>query len=386
MATFPSLEPPNVTGKKSAEHCILLLRINSGIACLVDDKLAHAHATPDQAAEYARARKKAITAQQDHALAQEEEKTRLMKEKYKDQIEKRQRERLAKREKENLANVQFAAEGIQGVLPAEASNATYNTNPPNNDKAGEALQHIQQQQEVHKDPSHIGYSIVTPTSSDGRAWYRPDPLTTEVDSIQSSLSITTRDSTTRSTFFLLDSTNHFTKSTVSAQEAALNSITKRGQGLMNFGSNWNDGSGISATAGSGDSEMIKLKNARIEVFKDLWKKGYFMGSGLKFGADFLVYPGEFFHSVSTFSLILYQNYDHGDSLTLLSRIVSGDPLRFHSHFVCTVLPSPLSDIAPLDLVAWGRLATAVKKSHLIASWDEKKRKVNYLSLEWAGFG
>jgi tRNA-splicing endonuclease subunit Sen34 len=46
----------------------------------------------------------------------------------------------------------------------------------------------------------------------------------------------------------------------------------------------------------------------------------------------------------------------------------------------------LADIAPLDIVAWGRLATAVKKSHLIASWDEKKGEVEYLSLEWSGFG
>lgn len=41
---------------------------------------------------------------------------------------------------------------------------------------------------------------------------------------------------------------------------------------------------------------------------------------------------------------------------------------------------------PLDLVAYGRLATAVKKSHLLASWNEEKGEADYLSLEWAAFG
>lgn len=31
--------------------------------------------------------------------------------------------------------------------------------------------------------------------------------------------------------------------------------------------------------------------AKCAVFRDLWGKGYYMGGGLKFGGDFLVYPG-----------------------------------------------------------------------------------------------
>jgi hypothetical protein len=30
---------------------------------------------------------------------------------------------------------------------------------------------------------------------------------------------------------------------------------------------------------------------RYLIFKDLWEKGFFLGSGSKFGGDFLVYPG-----------------------------------------------------------------------------------------------
>ena len=32
-------------------------------------------------------------------------------------------------------------------------------------------------------------------------------------------------------------------------------------------------------------------SAKCTVFRDLWDKGYYMGGGLKFGGDFLVYPG-----------------------------------------------------------------------------------------------
>lgn len=34
------------------------------------------------------------------------------------------------------------------------------------------------------------------------------------------------------------------------------------------------------------------QKARCKVFEDLWRKGHFMGGGLRFGGDFLVYPGE----------------------------------------------------------------------------------------------
>lgn len=35
-----------------------------------------------------------------------------------------------------------------------------------------------------------------------------------------------------------------------------------------------------------------VQAARCKVFEDLWRKGHFMGGGLRFGGDFLVYPGE----------------------------------------------------------------------------------------------
>ncbi|KAI0350083.1 tRNA-intron endonuclease catalytic domain-like protein [Trametes cingulata] len=96
------------------------------------------------------------------------------------------------------------------------------------------------------------------------------------------------------------------------------------------------------------------ERAKCRVFQDLWEKGNFMGGGIKFGGDFLVYPG--------------------------------DPLRYHSHFVATVIESPKAPLMPMEIVAHGRLGTATKKSHLFCEWDEEKQEVAYFSVEWAGFG
>ncbi|EED81709.1 predicted protein [Postia placenta Mad-698-R] len=96
------------------------------------------------------------------------------------------------------------------------------------------------------------------------------------------------------------------------------------------------------------------ERAKCGVFRDLWEKGNFMGGGIKFGGDFLVYPG--------------------------------DPLRYHSHFVATVHDSPVWTIKPMEIVAHGRLGTATKKAHLLCGWDDEKQQVAYFSIEWAGFG
>jgi tRNA-splicing endonuclease subunit Sen34 len=255
--------------------------MRTGIAYLVDDRLAHAHATPDEASAYAEARKKAIKKMQEEALQAEEEKNRLMKEKYKDQIEKRQREKAAKKEKQRL-------EGLEGA--SVEGEANVHVSLPTDDAATTSEAVKDEARTKAKDPSEIPFPIVTPTTSDGRAWYNPDPLSEELTPQFPDSTLLPQHHDTRSTFFLLDTHNHHSLPTVSPLKAALSHITKRGQSLMS-GSAWNDGSGVTALPG-GDEEMSKLKDARIRVFKDLWKKGYFMGSGLKFGADFLVYPGE----------------------------------------------------------------------------------------------
>ncbi|KAJ3744612.1 hypothetical protein DFH05DRAFT_1397473 [Lentinula detonsa] len=108
------------------------------------------------------------------------------------------------------------------------------------------------------------------------------------------------------------------------------------------------------TAGIWDFPSNLQDRARYGVFKDLWEQGYFLGGGIRFGGDYLVYPG--------------------------------DPLRYHSHFCATVIESPTHTIRPMEIVAHGRLGTATKKTHLFCGWDDEKKTVSYVSIEWAGFG
>eukprot|EP00056_Hartaetosiga_gracilis_P021514 m.24665 g.24665 ORF g.24665 m.24665 type:complete len:241 (+) comp9122_c0_seq13:341-1063(+) len=69
---------------------------------------------------------------------------------------------------------------------------------------------------------------------------------------------------------------------------------------------------------------------QCKVYSDLVMKGYFLTGGIKFGGDFLVYPG--------------------------------DPIRFHSHFVA-IITDKTDLLHPLDLVAMGRLGTTPRKKH-----------------------
>ncbi|XP_052764569.1 tRNA-splicing endonuclease subunit Sen34-like [Mya arenaria] len=94
-----------------------------------------------------------------------------------------------------------------------------------------------------------------------------------------------------------------------------------------------------------DSEKL-----RYAVFRDLWERGHFITSGLKFGGDFLSYPG--------------------------------DPSRFHSFFivVCRPYREPL---CAGDIVTMGRLGTSVKKTVVLCSLDDAGR-ICYTSLQWTG--
>ena len=87
------------------------------------------------------------------------------------------------------------------------------------------------------------------------------------------------------------------------------------------------------------------------VYEDLWMKGYFITSAEKFGGDFLVYPG--------------------------------DPLRFHSKFIVVVMET-CDEMTSQQLVVYGRLGSAVKKTVVLGSVDYKG-EVQYISLSWKNF-
>ncbi|OAA70865.1 tRNA-splicing endonuclease subunit sen34 [Akanthomyces lecanii RCEF 1005] len=115
----------------------------------------------------------------------------------------------------------------------------------------------------------------------------------------------------------------------------------------------------SALAEHRRADELSLHEA-APLCRHLLDNGYHMTPGLRFGAQYSVYPG--------------------------------DPLRFHAHFMASQYdwdePIPI-----LDIVAGGRLATAVKKAFLLGGeqpaaattegQSESKAHVRTFCLEWA---
>lgn len=95
------------------------------------------------------------------------------------------------------------------------------------------------------------------------------------------------------------------------------------------------------------------------LFKHLHSQGYFTSPGLRFGCQYMVYPG--------------------------------DPLRFHSHFLASHVGWD-EELDLMDIVGGGRLGTGVKKGYLIGGVEKKEGKeiakgaenVRTFSIEWAG--
>ena len=76
-------------------------------------------------------------------------------------------------------------------------------------------------------------------------------------------------------------------------------------------------------AGVWDYPSDLTERARCGVFKDLWKQGYFMGGGIKFGGEYLVYPG-IYCFITLFSTV-------SQSFFFPLRRSSTISLTFHSH-------------------------------------------------------
>ncbi|KAJ3171854.1 tRNA-splicing endonuclease subunit [Geranomyces variabilis] len=105
-------------------------------------------------------------------------------------------------------------------------------------------------------------------------------------------------------------------------------------------------------AGIWHPPATEIEILRYRVFCALWEKGYFIGPGSKFGGDFVLYPG--------------------------------DMLRYHSQFVVSVVPVDKM-YSPLDAVMFGRLGTAVKKSHAMCSWDNEKDEMLCYCIQWTSW-
>jgi tRNA-splicing endonuclease subunit Sen34 len=97
------------------------------------------------------------------------------------------------------------------------------------------------------------------------------------------------------------------------------------------------------------------------LFAHLHSRGYFLSPGLRFGCQYVAYPG--------------------------------DPLRFHSHFL-VVSAEWDQNIDLMDIVNGGRLGTGVKKGFLLGGPEKSREEVDSeaervdsvraFSIEWAG--
>jgi tRNA-splicing endonuclease subunit Sen34 len=90
------------------------------------------------------------------------------------------------------------------------------------------------------------------------------------------------------------------------------------------------------------------------LYKHLHSLGYFMSPGLRFGCQFMAYPG--------------------------------DPLRFHSHFTTRGLGWD-EEVDMIDIVGGGRLGTGVKKAWMFGGKPEgaEDDQTRVFCVEWGGF-
>lgn len=81
------------------------------------------------------------------------------------------------------------------------------------------------------------------------------------------------------------------------------------------------------------------------MYRDLWRRGYTLTSGLKYGGDYLVY--------------------------------SGDPALVHSHYLAVVLPwrQPIKSLLSLC-----RVGSKVAKYILLCSVEDNV--VHYQTIQW----
>lgn len=119
-------------------------------------------------------------------------------------------------------------------------------------------------------------------------------------------------------------------------------------------------------------EYTHPQDLAYSVFSDLKDRGYCLSPGLRFGGQFIGYPG--------------------------------DPLRYHAHLIVNTVRWD-DDIGLTKLIGGGRLATGVKKLWVVGSQaegtttttDDKQQgdhndeitstnEVVCFSVEWAGFG
>ena len=328
--TLPSLVSTPVPSLQSS-HTLFFFRPAAELAVLISSPAAHVPPTPAQASHAAAERAADVLRQRTEYAAWAGQKALQVQHKFAAQID-------AKRKQRESARATAPArdpDAVAFTLDVPAIPAGAETTPP---PAAVAPAPVREK-ELNLDS--IAYTITIQASSTDLPWFDPDAPGARFDTLA---------------------------------DAAI-------AGVWNYPE-------------PGPKQV--LQESRCRVFEGLWRKGYFLGGGIRFGGDFLVYPGEpgpcrlrlWAPALAPAAPSVTQPTPRANKHTNCATppLPAGDPLRYHSHFTLTVLATPVSAIMPLDLVAYGRLATAVKKAHLLASWDPKAEQADFFSLEWAAFG
>ena len=93
-----------------------------------------------------------------------------------------------------------------------------------------------------------------------------------------------------------------------------------------------------------------LRSSQFVVFRDLWRRGFYLTNGNKFGADFLAY--------------------------------AHDPCLFHAG-LCIIVLEARTVLHPRDMISLGRLGVATKKRAVLAHVsDAQRERVAYHGIAW----
>ena len=143
---------------------------------------------------------------------------------------------------------------------------------------------------------------------------------------------------------------------------------------------------------------------KYATFKHFWSLGYFLTNGVKFGGDFLAYPGDptRFHSFYVVRCLAGdEESTPNDTAPDITTPANSTPahvttaatapadLKPHettpgdSTFAkSTPVKSTSTHLTPADLVAMARLGTSVKKTLVLAAFDDDG-ELTLTSLEWS---
>lgn len=94
---------------------------------------------------------------------------------------------------------------------------------------------------------------------------------------------------------------------------------------------------------------VQRYGSKLKAFRDLWRKGFWLVDGYKFGCDYLAYDKT--------------------------------PMENHSKFLVNIIPSS-NNIKPLELIALLRIATQVNKDLLLVITDSESLVPHYSIINW----